>query len=513
MTARGTRMASRLTLRAALPVLLFSFVQPAFAGEPHWLEVRSPHFSVVTDAGEKRGRAVALHFEQMRLVFGVLLPKGTARLPVPLQIIAFRNTPEMRQVVPLWNGKPAQVSGVFQSSSDRNFIMLDMSVDDPWEVVFHEYAHQLLKGYIPGRLPPWFEEGFAEYFSTIKVRGSKAAVGLPSERFTQVFARNKLMKLADLFQVQQNSATYNERGDHRSLFYAESWLVVHYLNDKSWLPQVSAYAGLIGKRNLPVDAAIQQAFGVSAAQFDAALASYLQSPRKYYKVPTTSINGRDYSVKHWSALDAKAVLADAHLHSRDYQDQAVAEFAQLLQMQPGNVAALRGLGHASLMRKDYARAHQYLDQALANDPNDSRVLYYAALLAQHEGFSRDPGKLAVLENNLERSIALDPDFADAYHILAWVQVALQNYNRGLQTLGKAVDLSPQDDGYRFDLGEMYYLNQKYGQAIAIWRQLSGSGNAFVSEQLAEAIAAAEHAQRLSSTETEGPRSAAANEKK
>jgi hypothetical protein len=32
------------------------------------MEIRSPHFSVVTDAGEKRGREVAMRFEQMRTV-------------------------------------------------------------------------------------------------------------------------------------------------------------------------------------------------------------------------------------------------------------------------------------------------------------------------------------------------------------------------------------------------------------------------------------------------------------
>lgn len=39
--------------------------RPGFAGDPQWVEVRSPNFSVITDAGGKRGRDVALHFEQM----------------------------------------------------------------------------------------------------------------------------------------------------------------------------------------------------------------------------------------------------------------------------------------------------------------------------------------------------------------------------------------------------------------------------------------------------------------
>lgn len=112
----------------------------SFAGEPQWVEVRSPNFSVITDAGDKRGRDVALHFEQMRAVFGTLMTKAHVNLSVPLQIVAFRNTKEMRQMSPIFNGKPTEVAGIFQGGEDRSFIMLDMSVGNPWSVVFHEYA-------------------------------------------------------------------------------------------------------------------------------------------------------------------------------------------------------------------------------------------------------------------------------------------------------------------------------------------------------------------------------------
>src|ERR1019366_10392388 len=46
------------------------FSRRAFAkDEPKWIEVHTAHFSVVTDAGDKRGREVALRMEQMRSVF------------------------------------------------------------------------------------------------------------------------------------------------------------------------------------------------------------------------------------------------------------------------------------------------------------------------------------------------------------------------------------------------------------------------------------------------------------
>src|SRR5271168_246711 len=84
----------------------------SFAGDPQWVEVRSPNFSVITDAGEKRGRDVALHFEQMRSVFGSLMTKAHVNLPVPLQIVAFRSSKEMRRMAPLFNGKPTEDAGL-----------------------------------------------------------------------------------------------------------------------------------------------------------------------------------------------------------------------------------------------------------------------------------------------------------------------------------------------------------------------------------------------------------------
>src|SRR5947207_6482035 len=234
---------------------------PCSAGEAQWIEIQSPHFSVVTDAGERRGREVAIRFEQMRAVFGALMVKANVNLPVPLQIVAFRDSKELKQVVPLWHGKPIKVSGLFQGGQDRSFIMLDMSVDNPWTVVFHEYAHQLMSGNVSAEVDPWFEEGFAEYFSSIEVDGKQARVGkIPSDTYG-ILRQNGFIKISDLFRVQHNSPTYNESGDHRTVFYAESAIFVHYLYDKGLLQKLSLYFSLRSEKGIAVEDAMQHAFG------------------------------------------------------------------------------------------------------------------------------------------------------------------------------------------------------------------------------------------------------------
>jgi hypothetical protein len=285
----GMPMSLLLPRLCVVLLLLSATARLAFAGEPEWLEVRSPHFSVITDAGEKRGREVALHFEQMRAVFAALMTHGAkVNLPIPLQIVAFRNSKEMRQFVPLWKGKPTQLAGLFQGGEDRCFIMLDMSVENPWQVVFHEYAHQLMNGNLSARADSWFEEGFAEYFSSIEVDSKEARVGKIPEEEYQILQQMGWIKIVDLFRVQQNSNVYNENGDHRTVFYAESGLVMHYIYDNQGMPQAGKYFNLTLNDHVPVEDAIQQAFGMSATQLDKALRAYLSSRRyKYYPIPTS----------------------------------------------------------------------------------------------------------------------------------------------------------------------------------------------------------------------------------
>src|ERR1700693_5439490 len=259
------------------------------AGEPVWVEVGSPNFSVVTDAGEKRGREVAMRFEQMRGVYGALMTRTTVNLPAPLQIVAFRNTKEMRQVAPLFNGKPTELAGLFQGGSDRSFIMLDMSVENPWTVVFHEYAHQLMNGNLKEQFAPWFEEGFAEYFSSIEVDSKEARVGRIPDYTYKILQQVGMMKIGDLLRVQPDTRTYNENGDHRTSFYAESALLMHYIYDNQWMPRVATYFDLTENQHLGVEAAVQQAFGMSTAKFDQALLAYYRSGHyKYYRIPTSA---------------------------------------------------------------------------------------------------------------------------------------------------------------------------------------------------------------------------------
>lgn len=505
-TGLGRFVSCLSCLLAVLSTIPLGVLPVVLAGEPQWVEVRSPNFSVVTDAGEKRGREVAMHFEQMRAAFGALATKAKVNLAVPLQIVAFRNTKEMRQVAPLWNGKPTQVAGLFQGGQDRCFIMLDMSVENPYSVVFHEYAHELMNGNLQqGQFDPWFEEGFAEYFSSIEVDSKQVRIGkIPDDEY-RILQQLGMIKIADLFRVEQNSSTYNENGDHRTSFYAESGMLMHYIFDNQLMARVAVYFELKVDKHMPVESAIQQAFALTPPEFDKVLRNYASAGRyRYYPIPASAdISSEKYALNPLKPSDSAAVLADIHLHSRDYQERARSEFQDILKSDPNNAAAYRGLGYGYLQHQDFSQAAECFKRASELNSNDPRVHYYSALLRFREGGMGAGVGGTEMTKELAAAINLDPSFADSYALLAFVQMTSGDSVKALTTMQKAVEISPRNEVYLYNLANLYVANRQPDQAIAILSSLRSLDNPLLAAQAAGMLTQARHLKEAMQAGPEG----------
>ena len=168
--------------------------------------------------------------------------------------------------------------------------MLDLAAEDSWRAVSHDFARLFLSfNYPPTQ--EWFDEGFAQYFSSLHLGDNQAQVGgdpaqnLPWNRalplplatdsslprtFNELLARPWL-PLPELFAMRPGPSGYPP------MFYAQSWIVMHYLLNQNKLSEAGAYFGLVQIRKVPVDQAIQQAFGMSAAQFEQAVKDYFHS--------------------------------------------------------------------------------------------------------------------------------------------------------------------------------------------------------------------------------------------
>src|SRR5579862_1765074 len=277
----------------SIPVLLlviFAALFPAaFASnaEPNpWLEIHSTHYTVITDAGEKRGKEVALRFEQMRAIFGSLLMRERLSEPVPLTILAFKNDKSYYQCAPLHQGQPIGDAGFILPGEDQNFIVLNLFEPEPWRAVSHDFALMLLNSNYPP-VPGWFDEGVAQYFGSIRLDDRKYEIGSdpelqgqtaadftqsrdtlrnPAKSFTELLSGQVWLALPDLLTM-KHVPVYGE-SDRHTLFYAQSWMTVHYLVHQQKLPETGTYFGLVENQHLPVEEAIRKAYGMTAVQFD-----------------------------------------------------------------------------------------------------------------------------------------------------------------------------------------------------------------------------------------------------
>jgi len=475
--------------RRILP-LLFVVISFSFhAVASTWVEVRSRHFRVVSDAGEGQAHAVAQHFEQMRAVFGTMFHKRNLNSPVALDIVAFRNQDEFMRYVPMWKGKPVNLTGFFQASDDRNFIGIEMSSSDPFGTVGHEYAHLLLRDNFPV-MPLWFEEGFAEYLASLKVTGTQAELGSVPPQYATLLANTPWMPITALFSVQHDTATYNE-GDQRPLFYAESWLAVHYLMSKDRLLDAFKYLQLTQIKNVPVPDAIQQAFGVTPEVFQKNLKDYLASRPASTRMPMPEVNDEPYHATNLSDVDGQAVLADMHSHSNDHKQQALQEFQAVLQRDPGNVAANRGIGYWYLRNERFPQAADAFQKALAANDQDAQLHYLVAYLMNRKSLKegKPPDNPMYMRHELERAIELNANLADAHNLLAFELAAEHKFDMAIQAEMKAIELNPSAEIYQANLSHIYIQAERWDDAEALLKRLQTASDPKVRDNATENLAA------------------------
>src|ERR1700676_5371056 len=285
--------------KSIIPAVLLTFIllASAFAAEQSpRLEIHSAHYTVITDAGDKKGREVALRFEQMRAVFAALLMKERLNQAVPLTILAFKNDKTYFQSAPLRRGQPIGAAGFFVPGEDHNFIVLNLFEEESWRAVAHDFTHLLLNyNYPPAQ--GWFDEGVAEYFSSIRLDDKQVEIGgdpemqstytedllqnqrevrNPPKSLTELLSGQAWLTLPDLLTMKHDTSSYTE-STHNTLFYAQSWMVVHYLLHEKKLPETGTYFDLVENQHVSVEDAIQKAYGVNALQFDQAVKDYFHS--------------------------------------------------------------------------------------------------------------------------------------------------------------------------------------------------------------------------------------------
>jgi tetratricopeptide (TPR) repeat protein len=423
-------------LRPAILGLALFVTEPAGATKKDpWIEVRSPHFNVVSDAGEKEARRIADQFEQIREVFQNAFPKLRADPGKPVAIFALKNEDSMKALLPAyWEMKDhMHPAGLYIPGEDKHCVVLRTNIqgDHAYEVVYHEYAHALENLNFQG-LPLWLAEGVAEFLGNSKIHESYVEIGTPAPHHLQVLQENRLIPLEVLLQVDTTSPDYNEE-NRASIFYAESWTLVHYL----MMDPEAQQKGLLEKflaayqaNGNPVEAA-QKSFG-DLKKFAQVMELYSRQDRFIVGRVNTRVHGdpRSYSSRALAPAEENALRGDLYTRTHRPKEAKVALDAALRE-DPKLPEVHEALGMFALSQQQTEKAEAEFTQAVHLNSH-SFLAYYFSARARMRYDMNTPEATENVAADLEKAIRLNPQFAPGYEVLSAL------YSLRPETVDKAI---------------------------------------------------------------------------
>ena len=351
-------------LLACLPAL-----KPGPVEQPRapWVEVRTAHFVVASNASEAEARGVAVDFEQIRALFHTTFPELRVDPAQPIVILAARDEATMRTIAPEeWGGEEhIRPSGLFHSDGEKDYVVLrlDAQGTTAYHTVYHEYTHALLHLNF-SQIPLWLSEGVAEFFGNSTVGPQEARTGTADKTHLYILSKNEWLPMETLLKVRGDSPYYNEKNP-ASIFYAQSWAATHYL----LLDPEARREQLLQKFLLNWNGygdrvrAGSEAFG-DLGRFGETVKRYVRQAnwRAGVALPGQANSGGDASVRTLAAAEVLALRGDFFVH-RKQMEAARPLLEQGVELGPEIAATHEALGFYDFRNGDFAAADEEMGKA------------------------------------------------------------------------------------------------------------------------------------------------------
>ncbi len=447
-----------------------------------WVEVRTKNFTLYGNASESKTRDVGLEMERLRAVL-VLLKRGSAgNAAVPTWVYVFKNHSALVPYLPR-DSDPERTSSFYQGSWEGNYAMLSAAWNtDPRPTVYHSYIYDFIQANFTD-LPLWYEVGIAGYYSTFQTEGDEARTGmLPEDDLLLLRTRGMWLPLERLLAADYDSPEYRDP-DNRSLFYAESWALAHYLmqGNPERAPQLGRFL-LLRKQGRPQDEAFREAFGTDYATLYGELVSYIRNNKRFFynrvkfadlKPPTEA------RTTPMSYEDVVVRLGDLLAHTKRLEE-GERYYDAALAANPGCAGALAGLAWVRQRQERKDEAAALVRKAAEAGSTDFRV-YYADGRARWEALTEKPrhrenldpedrAQLEAARAAFRRSAELNPDYAEALAALGRtyrLEPRGANVEEGIAALEAAKKRLPTREDVAIDLAALYEQKGDKARADAL----------------------------------------------
>lgn len=442
-----------------------------------WRDYRSNHFQLYSDADPAQARALIRDLERFRSTLGLLTGFQVDRQVAPrFLIFGFASTADLQQLTGRGN-----VDGLYFGALDQPVALLSLDGigrsgrSAGVEVVFHEYVHFLLDRHDDFAYPLWYEEGYADYLSTMRFDGEDAIIGAVSA------PRKAQLELADgdwigLPVLLNSGPSYLSDATRRetpvsalSLQYAQGWLLVHWLNSsKARQAGLSTFLKTINDPDRPPGPAFEAAFGLRLDAAQAALKAYWRRGDLPLKRVRLDRRYRDLRLQERTLAPIEAACIPAEALARlEAWDKVTADRREALANAFAQAPRQADLGRTLVRSLRYA-AGNWQDALLLNTellarfPRDAGLLTEQAdlLLAQEKAPVRPEA-----ESLLRRAVEADPAYLPAYVMLVRLYLDGQGWPQDAeQALAAARALAPGHDLVDLLAAQAYLKTDRIAEA-------------------------------------------------
>ena len=452
---------------------LLAWAASAAPGQPgalplaqrQWFEARTAYFHIYSCGPTQEVARLATRLDQFRDAYSLLAGAQAVASP-PITVMAFPDRAAMQPFLPLYQGKPANLAAFFNRGSDQNLIVLPLSGSDTGslQIIFHEYTHLLLRHNQP-YWPMWLTEGMAEIYSTFEVRGGyRARIGNPIDHHLRLLAQKPLLPLRELFAVTRDSPEYNER-EHQGIFYSESWLLTHYLmlgGNPAHKANFRQLTPLLRQGQSP-EQAFTNALHTTLPAMEAELRRYLAQGKFEPLELTLSaslVASRSFVTRSLTPTEVCYRLGDELLHIGQLE-AAESYFLQSRKLAPASPLPYEGLGLLAARRGQSGEAVRCFRQAMQLGPLHFLAHYTYArekylLTAKGSNMhSLDKEPAAEIRTELQKSLALMPDFGPAHHLLGFFEMVQgEDLPAAEKQIERAIQLEPENQSYLLSLAQV-----------------------------------------------------------
>src|SRR5450432_644868 len=389
----------RLLILCTLPWLL--------AADDHWVKFTGGPYEVLSDAGARAGRETLVRFEEFRHALGQIVGESDLQTPLPVRIFVFKNAKGWTAPAPITEGRDRYAIVLGEKGSVAAAITPAINA---------ELTRLFLKSNI-AQMPPAFEHGLVEFFSTIEVNGIRITAGAPPPQPDLDWARIHLLVADPEYFGKVRVLLYNLR------------------------------------KGVAEDPAYRNAFGKSAAEVEAQAKRHFEAGN----FQTTALSSRpmaegDFSERSISDTDVRLARADLLAGS-----QSAAEYEYLLQAHTKVPEAEEGLGLLALRDPRTAEAHRHFADAVEAGTASARCyIEYARL---------EPDTEKAMQALLHAA-GINPKLDEPFAMMAQRDT---DPEKRLAHWKAAAERNPRNAAYWKALAEACLAGHNYGAAAAAWK--------------------------------------------